>query len=140
VPHAIAYPVAGMVREFVPPDYPPEAALVPHGLSVISSAPATFRWTYPTSPERHLRAAELLGANLSSVTDAEAREVLPQTLMRLMRDTDVPNGLAALGFGDADVGGIVDGALQQQRLLAGCPRPVGADELEAIVRASMQHW
>jgi alcohol dehydrogenase class IV len=57
-----------------------------------------------------------------------------------MRDTDVPNGLAALGFGDADVGGIVDGALQQQRLLAGCPRAVGGPELDAIVRASMQHW
>jgi alcohol dehydrogenase class IV len=140
VPHALAYPVAGMVREFVPPDYPPDEALIPHGLSVVSTAPATFRWTYPTSPERHLRAAQLLGANLAGVTEAEAREVLPRTLLGLMRDTAIPNGLAALGFGDADVASIVDGALQQQRLLAGCPRPVGADELEAIVRASMQHW
>jgi alcohol dehydrogenase class IV len=140
VPHALAYPVAGMVRDFVPPDYPLDEALIPHGLSVVSTAPATFRWTYPTSPERHLRAAQLLGANLAGVTEAEAREVLPRTLLRLMRDTGIPNGLAALGFGDADVGAIVDGALQQQRLLAGCPRPVGAAELEAIVRASMQHW
>jgi alcohol dehydrogenase class IV len=140
VPHALAYPIAGMVRDFVPPDYPPDAALIPHGLSVISTAPASFRWTYPTSPERHLRAAQLLGATVAGLTEAEAREVLPRTLLGLMRDTAIPNGLAALGYGLADIGGIVDGARQQQRLLAGCPRPVGAAELEAIVRTSMQHW
>ena len=140
VPHALAYPIAGMVRHFVPPDYPPEEALIPHGLSVISTAPATFRWTFPTSPERHVRAAKLLGASVAGLTDAEAREVLPRTLLSLMRDTGIPNGLAALGFSDAEVPAIVDGALKQERLLAGCPRPVGAAELEAIARASMQHW
>src|SRR5690242_8778517 len=140
VPHAIAYPVAGQVRDFVPPDYPPDQPLIPHGLSVISTAPATFEWTFPTSPERHIRAAQLLGATISDLTDATARTVLPDTLRSLMRDTDIPNGLAALGFGDADVPAIVDGALKQQRLLVCCPRDVAAEDLERIVRASMQHW
>ena len=140
VPHAIAYPVAGQVRDFTPPDYPQEEPLIPHGLSVMSTAPATFEWTFPTSPERHMRAAQLLGANISAVTDAEASSVLPNTLRALMRDTDIPNGLAALGFGDADVSSLVEGALKQQRLLVCSPRDVGAPELEAIIRASMQHW
>jgi len=140
VPHALAYPIAGQVRSFVPPDYPEGQPLIPHGLSVISTAPATFRWTFPTSPERHVRAAQLLGGDTSGLTDAQARDVLPQTLLSLMRDTDIPNGLGALGFGDADVAGLVDGALKQQRLLVCCPRDVGAEELEPIVRASMQHW
>ncbi len=140
VPHALAYPIAGQVRTFVPPDYPPDTALIPHGLSVISTAPATFRWTFPTSPERHVRAARLLGADVSSLTDAEAREVLPRTLLGLMRDTGIPNGLSALGFGDADVPGIVDGALKQQRLLVGSPREAGAAQLDAIVHASVEHW
>jgi hydroxyacid-oxoacid transhydrogenase len=140
VPHALAYPIAGQVRSFVPPDYPPDQPLIPHGLSVISTAPATFRWTFPTSPERHVRAAQLLGGDTSSLTDAQARSVLPETLLSLMRDIGIPNGLGALGFGDADVAGLVDGALKQQRLLVCCPRDVGAEELEPIVRASMQHW
>lgn len=140
VPHALAYPIAGQVRAFVPPDYPPEEPLIPHGLSVISTAPATFRWTFPTSPERHLRAAQLLGANVSAVTDADARHVLPNTLLSLMRDTDIPNGLSALGYGEADLNSIVDGALKQQRLLACSPRSVAADDLSAIVLASMEHW
>jgi alcohol dehydrogenase class IV len=140
VPHALAYPIAGQVRSFVPPDYPEGQPLIPHGLSVISTAPATFRWTFPTSPERHVRAAQLLGGDTSGLTDAQARSVLPETLLSLMRDTGIPNGLGALGFGDADVAGLVDGALKQQRLLVCCPREVGAQELEPIVRASMQHW
>jgi hydroxyacid-oxoacid transhydrogenase len=140
VPHALAYPIAGQVRDFTPPDYPQEQALVPHGLSVISTAPATFEWTFPSSPERHLRAAQLLGANVSAVRDSEARAVLPETLRSLMRDTGIPNGVAELGFGEADIASIVDGALKQQRLLAGSPRDVHASDLEAIVRASMQHW
>ena len=140
VPHALAYPIAGQVRGFIPPDYPPDQPLIPHGLSVISTAPATFRWTFPTSPERHIRAAQLLGANVSSLTDAEAREALPKTLLSLMRDTGIPNGLGALGFDDADVGSLVDGALKQQRLLVCSPREVDAPQLEQIVRASMEHW
>ena len=140
VPHALAYPIAGQVRDFIPPDYPREEPLIPHGLSVISTAPATFRWTFPASPERHLRAAHLLGATISGVSDAEAPEVLPRTLLSLMRDAGLPNGLAALGFGSADVANLVDGALKQQRLLVGCPRGVEASDLEDIVRTSMEQW
>jgi alcohol dehydrogenase class IV len=140
VPHALAYPIAGQVRGFVPPDYPPAEPLVPHGLSVISTAPATFRWTFPTSPERHVRAAQLLGATVAGATDAEARDVLPMTLLTLMRDTGLPNGLAALGFNEMDVPNIVEGALKQERLLACSPRAVDAPALGEIVRASFQHW
>ena len=140
VPHALAYPIAGQVRDFIPPDYPTGVPLIPHGLSVISTAPATFRWTFPTSPERHIRAAQLLGANVSALTNADTREVLPNTLLSLMRDTSIPNGLSALGFGDADVQNIVEGALKQQRLLVCSPRSVGADDLAAITRSSMVHW
>jgi alcohol dehydrogenase class IV len=140
VPHALAYPIAGMARDFIPPDYPQDGALIPHGLSVISTAPATFRWTFPTSPERHVRAAQLLGGDVSGLTDATAREALPNALLSLMRDTDIPNGLSAMGFAESDISGIVEGALKQQRLLACSPRPVGADDLSAIVRASMEHW
>jgi len=140
VPHALAYPVAGLVRSFIPPDYPPDEPLVPHGLAVISTAPATFAWTFPTSPERHIRAAQLLGANVSGLTDADARQVLPNTLRSLMRDTGIPNGLAVLGFGEADIPAIVDGALKQHRLLEGSPRDVDGPQLEQLVRASMQHW
>jgi alcohol dehydrogenase class IV len=82
----------------------------------------------------------LLGANVSALTDADARNVLPSTLRSLMRDTGIPNGLDALGFGEADVADIVEGALKQQRLLVCSPRDVDGPTLVQIVQASMQHW
>ena len=140
VPHAIAYPIAGMVKTFSPPDYPKEEPMIPHGLSVVITAPSTFRWTYPVSSERHLRAAQLLGANVNGLTSAEMPEVLPRTLLSLMSDTGIPNGLAALGYGEADTSSLIDGTLKQQRLLVNCPRAVGAEELQYVIHHSFEYW
>lgn len=140
VPHSIAYPIAGMVKNFSPPDYPKREPMIPHGLSVVLTAPATFRWTYATNPERHLRAAQLLGADVNGLTSAEMPELLSRTLLSLMRDTGVANGLSALGYGTEDVPALIDGTLKQQRLLVNCPREVGADELRAIIDNSFEQW
>src|SRR4051795_9796214 len=40
IPHAIAYPVAGLKHVYEPPGYPRDHPFVPHGHSVIVSAPA----------------------------------------------------------------------------------------------------
>ena len=73
LPHAVAYPIAGLVRDYRPAGYPGGHPLVPHGMSVILTAPAAFRFTYPTAPERHLRAAELLGVPVRDSTRPRAR-------------------------------------------------------------------
>ncbi len=140
VPHSIAYPIAGLVKNFIPPDYPKEEPIIPHGLSVVVTAPATFRWTYPTNPERHLHAAQLLGANVNGLTSAEMPELLSQTLLSLMRDTGISNGLAAIGYGETDVPALIDGTLKQQRLLVNSPRDAGADELRQIINSSFEYW
>lgn len=140
VPHSIAYPIAGLVKNFSPPDYPKEEPMIPHGLSVIVTAPATFRWTYPVSPERHIRAAQLLGADVSGLTSSEMPEILPRTLLSLMRDTGISNGLSALGYGESDVSPLIEGTLKQQRLLVNCPRDVGADELRHVINGSFEYW
>ena len=108
IPHACAYPIAGLKHEFRPPGYPDDHAFVPHGISVIVTAPAAFRFTYEADPERHDRAAELLGG-----------DSLPEMLRALMEDLGVPTGLGALGYTDDDIPALVEGALAQQRLLVG---------------------
>ncbi len=140
IPHAVAYPVAGMVRAYWPPDYPTEEPLVPHGLAVVVTAPAALRFTYPAAPERHLKAAALLGANVSGVAVAEGAELLPRALVGLMRDLGVPNGLSALGYGEGDIPALVEGALKQQRILVNSPREVGAEELKRILLEAMAYW
>jgi alcohol dehydrogenase class IV len=140
IPHALAYPVAGLVRDFRASGYPGRHPLVPHGMSVVLTAPAAFRFTYPTAPARHLRAAELLGAPVRDLGETERREALPRALVALMRDIGMPSGLGALGYGEGDVAALVEGTLRQPRLLANAPRDVGRGALETIVRESLRIW
>jgi alcohol dehydrogenase class IV len=125
IPHACAYPIAGLKHAWEPPGYPADHPFVPHGISVIVTAPAAFAWTYEAAPKRHDRAASLLGGSS-----------LPDVLRSLMDDLRVPS-LSELGYGEEDVPELVEGALAQQRLLAVAPRPVEAEDLAAILRASL---
>jgi hydroxyacid-oxoacid transhydrogenase len=54
-----------------------------------------------------------------------------------MRRTKMPNGLSAIGYGEADIESLVKGALPQRRLLDNAPLPIGAKEIEQVYRASM---
>ena len=138
IPHANAYPIAGQVREFQPSGYPAGEALVPHGMAVSLTAPEAFRFTFAAAPERHLRAAHLLDPSAEARSDPSA--LLPDVLIRLMRDIGIPDGVAAVGFGEADVDDLVEGAMKQQRLLATAPREVNANDLGEIFRRSMSLW
>lgn len=138
IPHANAYPIAGQVRDFHPRDYPSDHAMVPHGMAVSLTAPEAFRWTFEADPERHLRAAELLGPN-ASATENPADQ-LPAVLINLMRDIGIPAGIGAVGFGEGDIDSLVDGATKQQRLLTIAPRDVTAEALAGILRRSIELW
>ncbi len=136
IPHANAYPIAGRVRDFTPADYPQDEPMVPHGMAVSLTAPEAFRFTFDAAPDRHLRAARLLDPSATGT----GPDVLPGVLARLMRDIGIPNGLGAVGYGEADVDDLVDGALKQQRLLATAPKDVTGEDLAGIIGASLEHW
>ena len=143
VPHANAYPIAGRVRSFRPAGYPQEEPIVPHGMAVSLTAPEAFRFTFDADPDRHLRAARLLEPGLAATEMADAErgpDVLPGVLTRLMRAIGMPSGLAEVGYGEADVDDLVDGALKQQRLLATAPKPVSGEDLAGVIRGSMELW
>ena len=138
IPHANAYPIAGQVKDFHPEGYPAGEAMIPHGMSVSLTAPEAFRFTFEASPERHVRAAELLAPGANRPSDMS--QFLPNVLAQLMRDIDIPNGVAAVGFEQADVAQLVEGTLKQQRLLATSPRPVTEEDLAGIFTRSMTLW
>lgn len=139
VPHGMAYAVAGLVRGYLPPEYHADHAMVPHGMSVIVSAPAVARFTAAAAPAKHRVVAAVLDAERTR-NDDEVGDVLAAALARLMRETGMPNGLRALGYGEADVPALVAGAFAQQRLLANAPRHVGEDELHALFTDAMTVW
>jgi hydroxyacid-oxoacid transhydrogenase len=137
IPHSIAYPVAGLKHEYQPAGYPTDHKFVPHGHSVIVTAPASFRFTYETMPERHRHVAELLTGE--AIPDA-GPHTLPDVLRQLMQDVGAPRGIAEFGYTEDDVPALVDGALKQQRLLVIAPREPSADDLRHIINASMTNW
>lgn len=134
IPHSAAYAVSGLVRAYRPPEFGAGPPLVPHGMSVVVTAAAAFDYTGASAPERHRRAAALLGADVDQ--DDRTGTALSDWLRRLVRDTNGPAGLDAFGFGTGDLPALVDGALTQSRLLVGSPRPVDRDALAEIFRSS----
>ncbi len=139
-PHGMAYAVAGLVRDFRPSGYPADEPLVPHGMAVIVNAPAVFRFTAEVSPERHLEAARLLGADVHGVGADEVGEVLAKELIRIMRAVGMPNGLSGVGYTDGDVTALTDGAHPQQRLLQNAPREMSKPVLADLFRQAMRYW
>jgi alcohol dehydrogenase class IV len=138
IPHANAYPIAGMVRDFRPAGYPQQEPMVPHGMSVSLTAPEAFRFSFSSAPERHLRAAAMLAPDAGKLNDAS--EQLPSAMVELMRDIGIPNGIGAVGYTESDVPDLVPGTMKQQRLLATCPRPVDADDIAGILTRSIENW
>jgi hydroxyacid-oxoacid transhydrogenase len=138
IPHANGYPIAGRVKDFRPKDYAVDEPMVPHGMSVSLTAPEAFRFTFDASPERHLRAAQLLEPDADRPRDDV--DLLPGALTRLMNDIGIPNGIGAVGYDESEVDDLVEGSLKQQRLLTTSPRPVDADALAGIFRRSVELW
>ncbi len=140
LPHGMSYPVAGMARDFRAPGYPVDYPLIPHGMAVIVNSPAVFCFTAPACPDRHLHAAEALGADVTSAGPGDAGRVLADRIIHFMRTLDMPNGLAGVGCTPDDVPAIVEGTLPQHRVTKISPRPAGRDDLEKICEDAMSYW
>ncbi|HEY3128068.1 MAG TPA: hydroxyacid-oxoacid transhydrogenase [Acidobacteriota bacterium] len=140
LPHGMSYPVSGMVRGFRPAGYAVDHPMVPHGISVILNAPAVFRFTAPSCPERHLRAAEILGADTARARLADAGKMLADQIIGLMHRLKVPNGLADLGYRREDIPALVAGTLPQHRVTKLSPRPAADEDLSRLFENSLQIW
>ena len=140
LPHGMSYPVAGMVESYVPEGYAIDYPLVPHGFAVIVNSPAVFRFTAPTCPQRHLRAAEVLGADCSGAKDEDAGAILADRIVSLMRQLGAPNGLSALGYGSQHIPALVEGTLPQHRVTKLSPRAADAEELTGIFEDALSYW
>ena len=135
IPHACAYPIAGLKYSYQASGY--KKCFVPHGFSVIVTAPAVFRFTYDADPEKHIKAAELLkGSSIDNPSD----ESLPYELVKLMKQVGAPSGIKELGYEKQDIPEIIKGANKQQRLLSVAPKIVSENNLNQILIQSMENW
>lgn len=145
--HGMSYPISGQNPGYKHAGYEVGgAAIIPHGVSVAVSAPAVFKFTAASNPERHLAAAECFGVDISQVKKESAGEVLSEALARFLSDLgDQPRGLKAMGFKNSDIDGLVEGTIPQARVLMLAPNldtsggEAERDQLRGLFEAAMEY-
>lgn len=141
----MSYPISGQNPGYKHAGYEIPNPIIPHGVSVAVSAPAVFRFTGASNPERHLLAAEAFGVDISNVKKESAGEVLAEALTKFLEDLgDQPKGLKALGFGSEHIDGLVEGTIPQARVLMLAPGLASElqaekDQLRALFEDAMTH-
>lgn len=140
LPHGLSYAVSGLTKKWHVAGYPDGKTLVPHGMAVVLNNPSVWRHTAPSHPKRHLHCAACLGADTRGAGDADAGEALAGRVIDMMRATGMPNGLDALGFGEAEIDALATGAEPQYRVIKNAPVDIGRDELKQLFRSALKYW
>ncbi len=140
LPHAMSYGVTHLMRDITTSDYPVQSPFIPHGISVIVSAPSIFCYTAAGAPERHLQAASFLNADARDAGLDDAGEVVSGCIIGLMKNTGMPNGLTDLGFSAEDVKPLAASSVRQARAIANAPRETNLQDLENIYAAALSYY
>src|SRR5579863_8630144 len=140
LPHGMSYPVSGNVKSYRAPGYQADHPMVPHGFSVILNAPAVFRFTASSNPERHMQAAQALGVDVARCHAADAGRILSDRITWFMQRLKTPNGLRDIGYASSDIPKLVEGTLPQHRVTKLSPRPAGPEELSVLFEDAMVAW
>src|ERR1700750_290312 len=80
----MSYPISGQNPGYKHAGYVVDEPIIPHGVSVAVTAPAVFKFTGPSNPDRHLAAAECFGVDVSNVKKESAGEVLSEALAEFL--------------------------------------------------------
>jgi hydroxyacid-oxoacid transhydrogenase len=141
----MSYPISGQNPGYKHAGYEVNTPIIPHGVSVAVSAPAVFRFTGPSNPERHLAAAEAFGVDISNVKNESAGAVLAEAIEKFLADLgDQPRGLKDLGFKRENLDDLVEGTIPQARVLMlapGLAEEVNEEreQLKALFEDAMEH-
>ncbi|KAJ6160870.1 Hydroxyacid-oxoacid transhydrogenase [Penicillium chermesinum] len=128
--HGMSYPISSQNKGYKHSGYEVDHPIIPHGVSVAVTAPAVFKFTAASNPDRHLAAAEAFGVDISNVKRESAGEVLGAAIAEfLVKLGDQPRGLKDLGFEAGDIDGLVEGTIPQKRVLMLAPNL--SEELQA---------
>ncbi|RGP71380.1 hydroxyacid-oxoacid transhydrogenase [Fusarium sporotrichioides] len=143
--HGMSYPISGQNPGYSHDGYEVASPLIPHGVSVAVSAPAVFRFTAASNPDRHLAAAEAFGVDISNVKRESAGEVLAEAITKFLAELgDQPKGLKDLGFGTEHIEALVEGTIPQARVLMLAPGlstelEAEKDQLRKLFENAMTH-
>ena len=99
-----------------------------------------FRYTAEAAPERHLEAAEFLGADTRGATPADAGEIVAGRIIALMRATEMPNGIGGVGLTKDDAAALAESASRQRRAIGNAPRDTALTDIQGIYERAVAYW
>ena len=140
LPHGMSYAVAGLVKDYQPDGWSTDHPIVPHGLSVIVNSPAVFRLTGPACPDRHILAAEAMGADTKGADEKDAGDLLADAVIEMMRVTGIPNGLKGVGYTEDDLEDLTKGTFPQKRLIDNAPMAISREQLKDLFKDALSYW
>jgi len=140
LPHAMSYGITHLMNDITTEGYAMASPFVPHGISVVVNAPAIFQYTAQATQERHMEGALCLGADAKGATREDAGEVLSNRLIELMRNTNMPNGLTGVGFGEKDIKALAESSVRQARAIANAPRDSNIVDIENMYSQALSYW
>ena len=138
--HAMSYGVTHLMNDITTEGYAIASPFIPHGISVIVSAPAIFQYLGDAAPQRHVDALRFLSAEDVDVGPNEIGEALSNRLIELMRGTNMPNGLREVGFSEKDIGKLADSSIRQKRAILNAPRVASLEDMQSIYRSALSYW
>lgn len=81
-----------------------------------------------------------MGADITGAQLEDAGNILADQVIKMMKATDMPNGLSGVGYSEADLKGLTDGSFPQKRLLDNAPKEVTWDDLYGIYKSALKYW
>jgi alcohol dehydrogenase class IV len=122
--HALEYPVGG-------------ATHCSHGAGNGLLLPFVMRFNMPARRREFATIARLLGEDVTGLEEQAAAERAVTAVERLKADIGIPQRLRDLGVKEEQLRPFAEKAFGIKRILRVNPRPVTADDLEAILRAAL---
>ncbi len=105
----------------------------PHGVTIAHALPAVMRYNATSAYDRYAEIAEILGEDTTGLSRDESAEAAARAVEKLAADVGIDGGLSTLGIDESDVSHLAERASRLERLLAGNPRRIDRDGLEAII-------
>lgn len=132
VPHAMGYPIAGMIRKWFPENYEFGYPIIPHGIGTAIPGAYAFRYLAPYSPQRFENVAKFFGIETEGMSIHKIADSIHGYYLSLLNDLRIPSTLGELDFTADDIEKLTDGAMAQQRLISLSPKRISRKDIESI--------